>query len=56
MSNKPYQRNLPVPFFSQRDNKYEWQRITKEGGEDFRRINAGKRGTGHIAVNDGRFE
>jgi hypothetical protein len=25
MSNKPYQRNLPVPFFSQRDNTYVWK-------------------------------
>jgi len=25
MSNKPHQRNLPVPFFSQREVKYVWQ-------------------------------
>lgn len=31
---KPHQRNLPVPFFSQRDNKYEWQRIAKDSDED----------------------
>ena len=45
MSNKAYQRNLPVPFFSQRENTYVWQRIAKkprekigdrvyQGGED----------------------
>ena len=34
MSN--HQRNLPVPFFSQRENRYMWQRIAKNiqnGGE-----------------------
>jgi hypothetical protein len=30
---KPYQRNLPVPFFSQRDNRYIWQRIAVAGEE-----------------------
>ncbi len=33
MSNKLYQRNLPVPFFSQRDNKYEWVRKNLNGTE-----------------------
>jgi hypothetical protein len=28
-------RNLPAPYFSQRETKYKWQRITKDGGEDF---------------------
>ena len=27
MSSKPHQRNLPVPFFSQREVRYEWQRL-----------------------------
>jgi uncharacterized protein YvpB len=27
MSNKNHQRNLPVPFFSQRENKYVWQQV-----------------------------
>jgi hypothetical protein len=37
MSNEPYQRNLPVPFFSQRDNKYIWKRIAKSpNGEDYK--------------------
>jgi len=26
MSSKPHQRNLPVPFFSQREVNYRWQR------------------------------
>lgn len=32
MSNNLHQRNLPVPFFSQRDNKYEWQQIDEPSG------------------------
>ena len=30
---KQHQRNLPVPFLSQREVKYEWQRIARAGGE-----------------------
>jgi hypothetical protein len=33
-----WMRNLPVPFFSQRENKYIWQRIAKDGGEDLKVI------------------
>ena len=36
MSSKAHQRNLPVPFFSQREVKYEWQRIARDGGEIIR--------------------
>jgi len=31
MSNNNYKRNLPVPFFSQRETKYCWQRIARDG-------------------------
>ncbi len=34
MSNNLHQRNLPVPFFSQRDNKYEWTKIDDNGIKD----------------------
>jgi hypothetical protein len=30
---RPHQKNLPVPFLSQRDNRYEWQRIANAGEE-----------------------
>jgi hypothetical protein len=32
-----WKRNLPVPFFSQRENKYIWKRIAKSpDGEDYK--------------------
>jgi hypothetical protein len=31
LMSKPHQRNLPVPFFSQRENHYSWQRIARAG-------------------------
>ncbi len=34
--NEVWKRNLPVPFFSQRENNYQWQWIAKDTGEDFR--------------------
>jgi len=33
MSDKPHQRNLPVPFFSQREVKYRWQPRDERGNE-----------------------
>jgi hypothetical protein len=36
MSNEAWKRNLPVPYFSQRESKYKWRRIAKNienGGE-----------------------
>lgn len=32
MNSKAYQRNLPVPFFSQRENTYVWKQIDKTTG------------------------
>jgi hypothetical protein len=40
---EPHKRNLPVPFFSQRENKYKWQRIARNirnGGETIERKDA----------------
>jgi len=39
---EPHKRNLPVPFFSQRENKYKWQRIAlnKENGGENVQLNA----------------
>ena len=33
MSNNNYKRNLPIPFFSQRENKYQWQRLAIQNEE-----------------------